>query len=128
MSTAEIRQKIEKLDRQIKALLDKKDVTQMLSSKEIPIILRKGSTWQYNESLEKRIGVFDTAKFDEHMFAVKVPSVKLRFDWVKLQLATFEVKVNSKALSRSGYSASYLEKVVHSMKAAGVRAIINVSG
>ena len=72
--------------------------------------------------------MFDTAKFDEHTFAVKIPAVKIRFDWTRLQPATFEVVIKSKALEGSGYSVPYLENVVNSMKAAGVKAIINVSG
>lgn len=111
-----------------KALLDEEDVSTRISPQEIPRLLRRGSTWRYSESLEKLVGVFDTAKFDEHMFAVKVPSVRVRFDWIRLQPATFEVRVKSKAFRGSGYSVPYLEKVVNSMKAAGVNAIINVSG
>ena len=111
-----------------KALIDEEDVSQRIVPQKIPQLLRRGSTWRYSESLEKLVGVFDTAKFDEHMFAVKVPAVKIRFDWIRLQPATFEVRIKSKALRGSGYSVPYLEKVVNSMKAAGVNAIINVSG
>lgn len=111
-----------------KALLDEEDVSESIVPQKIPQLLRKGSTWRYSESLEKLVGVFDTARFDEHMFAVKVPAVKIRFDWIRLQPATFEVRIKQKALSGSGYSLPYLEKVVNSMKAAGVNAIINVSG
>jgi len=111
-----------------KASLDEEDVSQRIVPQTIPRLLRRGSTWRYSESLEKLVGVFDTAKFDEHMFAVKVPAVKIRFDWIRLQPATFEVRVKSKAFRGSGYSVPYLEKVVNSMKAAGVNAIINVSG
>ncbi len=111
-----------------KASIDEEDVSKRIVPQKIPQLLRRGSTWRYSESLEKLVGVFDTAKFDEHMFAVKVPAVKIRFDWMRLQPATFEVRVKSKALRGSGYSVPYLEKVVNSMKAAGVNAIINVSG
>ena len=111
-----------------KASLDEEDVSKRIFPQTIPRLLRRGSTWRYSESLEKLVGVFDTAKFDEHMFAVKVPAVKVRFDWIRLQPATFEVRVKAKALRGSGYSVPYLEKVVNSMKAAGVNAIINVSG
>jgi hypothetical protein len=111
-----------------KALIDEKDISQKLAPQTVPRLLRKGSTWKYLESLEKLVGVFDAARFDEHTFAVKIPAVKIRFDWTRLQPATFEVRIKSKALEGSGYSVPYLENVVNSMKAAGVNAIINVSG
>jgi len=111
-----------------KASLDEEDISKKIVPQTIPRLLRRGSTWKYSESLEKLVGVFDTAIFDEHTFAVKVPSVRVRFDWTRLQPATFELRVKSKALHGSGYSVPYLEKVVNSMKAVGVNAIINVSG
>jgi hypothetical protein len=111
-----------------KALIDEKDLSQKVVPQTVPRLLRKGSTWKYSESLEKLVGLFDTAKFDEHTFAVKIPAVRIRFDWTRLQPATFEVRIKSKALEGSGYSVSYLENVVNSMKAAGVNAIINISG
>lgn len=108
------------------ALIDEIDISQKILPKEIPPILRRNSTWKYSESLEKSVGVFDTAKFDEHTFAVKVPSVRIRFDWTRLQPATFEIQIKSTALRGSGYSVPYLEKAVNSMKAAGVNSIIKV--
>jgi hypothetical protein len=111
-----------------KALIDDQDISQKVSPQTVPQLLRRGSTWKYSESLEKLVGLFDTAKFDEHTFAVKIPAVKIRFEWTRLQPATFEVRIKSKALEGSGYSVPYLENVVNSMKAAGVNAIINVSG
>lgn len=111
-----------------KASLDDKDVSQRVSPQKVPHLLRKSSTWKYTESLEKLIGVFDTAKFDEHTFAVKVPAVNIRFDWIRYQPATFEVQIKSKAVRSSASSKPYLEKVVNSMKAAGVNALIKISG
>ena len=111
-----------------KALIDEKDISQKIVPQTVPRLLRKVSTWKYSESFEKLVGVFDTANFDEHTFAVKVPAVRIRFDWTRLQPATFEVRIKSKALEGSGYSLPYLENLVNSMKAAGVNAIINVSG
>jgi len=111
-----------------KALIDDQDISQKISPQTVPRLLRRGSTWKYTESLERLVGVFDTAKFDEHTFAVKIPAVKIHFDWTRLRPATFEVRIKSKALESSGYSVPYLENVVKSMKAAGVNAIINVSG
>jgi len=111
-----------------RAFIDAEDVSEKFSSQRIPSLLRRGSTWKYSESLERLVGVFDTAKFDEHTFAVRVPSLRIRFDWTRLQPATFEVQVKSKALRGSGFSKSYLERMVNIMKAAGVTATIKVSG
>jgi len=111
-----------------KALLDETEVTESMSSQKIPTLLRAGSTWKYSEVLLERIGVFDSGKFDEHTFAVGVPTVKIRFEWTRRQPATFLVQVRSKALRESGVTESYLEKAIDSMKAAGVNAIIKVRG
>jgi hypothetical protein len=111
-----------------KALLDETEVTESMSSQKIPTLLRAGSTWKYSEALLERIGVFDSGKFDEHTFAVGVPTVKIRFEWTRRQPATFLVQVQSKALRESGVTEPYLEKAISSMKAAGVNAIIKVRG
>jgi hypothetical protein len=108
------------------ALIDQQDVTENLSSKEIPELPRKLSTWKYSEALLERIGVFDSAVFDEHTFAVGVPTVRVRFEWTKRRPATFVVQIKERALRDSGISESYLEEAVKSMKAAGVNAIIKV--
>jgi hypothetical protein len=111
-----------------KAFIDEQDVTENISTQKPLLLLRKGSTWKYSEALLELIGVFDTAKFDEHTFAVGVPTVKIRFEWTRRQPATFLVQIRSKALRESGLTESYLEKAVNSMKAAGVNAIIKVRG
>jgi hypothetical protein len=108
------------------ALLGEQDVTERLSSKEIPQLPRKLSMWKYSEALLERIGVFDEAIFDEHTFAVGVPTVKVRFEWTKRPPATFMLQIRERALRDSGISESHLEKAVKSMKAAGVNAIIKV--
>lgn len=111
-----------------KAFIDEQDVTENISTQKPLLLLRKGSTWKYSEALLELIGVFDAAKFDEHTFAVGVPTVKIRFEWTRRQPATFLVQIRSKALRESGLTESYLEKAVNSMKAAGVNAIIKVRG
>jgi hypothetical protein len=109
-----------------KASIDGRDVTANISSQKTPRLLRKGSTWKYSEALLERIGVFDTAKFDEHTFAVGVPTVRIRFEWIKSEPATFIVQIKSKALRESGLTESFVEMAVNSMKASGVNAIIKV--
>jgi hypothetical protein len=112
------------------ASLDGKDATQNLSMPKprssFPRLLRRGSTWRYGEALRMLVGVFDEARFDEHTFALGVPFVRVRFDWTRLQPATFEVQIDSEALDRSGLTESYIESFVESMKAAGIRAFIRV--
>lgn len=113
---------------QNKAQLDEKDVSAAISPSKAPDLLRKASTWKYSETLERLIAVFDTAKFDEHTFALRVPAVNVRFDWIKFQPATFEVHIKSKVLRDSGLSTPYLENLINTMKAVGVNALIKVSG
>jgi hypothetical protein len=111
-----------------KAYINGKDVSKQILPRKIPALwlLRKGSEWGYTETFGPLVGLFDEAKFNEHIFLAKVPSVTIRFDWTRLQPATFEVHIKSKALR--GSSRYYLESVINSMKAAGVNAVIKVSG
>jgi len=109
-----------------KALLGEEDVTKKVTPKEPLQLLRKESIWRYSEPLSEMIGVFDTGKFDEHTFMIGIPTVKVRFDWVRSQPSTFLIKIKSSVLLKSGLTQSYLERTVNSMKAAGVNAIIKV--
>lgn len=111
-----------------KAFIDEKEVTGDVSPLKPPRLLRKGSTWKYSEAILERIAVFDTAKFDEHTFAVEVPMVRIRFEWVRSQPATFLVRIKSKALRDSGLTFPYVQNAVNSMKASGVNAIVEVFG
>jgi hypothetical protein len=109
-----------------KASLGTEDVTENVSSLELPRILRRGSAWKYSEALSERIATFDVGKFDEHIFAIGVPTVRVRFEWTRYQPATFMVQIRSNALAKSGFTKAYLERTVNSMKAAGVNAIVRV--
>jgi hypothetical protein len=73
------------------------------------------------------IGVFDTGKFDENTFAVGIPTVKIRFEWVKRQPSTILIKIKSNALLKTGLTELYLERTINSIRAAGVNAIIKVT-
>ena len=108
------------------ALLGEKNVTGDVSPHGVPNLLRKGSVWKYSEALLEKIGVFDTAIFDEHTFAVGVPTVRLHFEWTRRQPATFMIKIKSETLLKNGITESNLQKTVDSLKAAGVNAIIKV--
>lgn len=111
---------------QAKALLDNTDVTERVKINWPLRLLRKGSVWKYSEALLERIGVFDTAKFDDHTFAVNVPTVSVRFEWKRRQPATFMMRIKAEALARSGMTESYLEKVLKSRKAVGINVIVKV--
>lgn len=108
-----------------KAYLDDVDMTGKLSTDTVPRLLRGGATWRYEELLEKEIGVFDVARFDESMFPVGIATVRIGFKWVAYQPATFEIRIPKDAVSRRG-GISLAQEVVDSIKATGVRAIIKV--
>ena len=112
--------------KQSRALLGEKDVTGDMILPEAPLLLRKGSTWKYSESLSERIGVFDSGKFDEHTFAVGVPTVRVRFEWTKQVPATFVVQVKKNALMASGLNESTLKKAANAFRAAGISVIVKV--
>jgi hypothetical protein len=88
--------------------------------------VRKRSSWRYTEALLEQIATFDEARFDEKIFSVGVPTIKLRFEWTRRAPATFIIQVKRKALVKSGVSELYLEKAVNAMKAYGVNSIIKV--
>jgi hypothetical protein len=108
-----------------RAFLNDSEVTEKLSTNITPKLLRKGSMWKYTEPLEEDIGVFDTAHFDLSVFAVGIPTVKIGFEWIAYQPATFELRIPKDAVPQ-GDGISRLQEVVDSIKAAGVQAIIKV--
>jgi len=108
-----------------KAHLNDEDVTEKLSITTVPQLLRKGSTWSYTEIIEEEIGVFNVAQFDHSIFAFGIPTVKILLQWTAYQPATFEIKIPKNTLYR-GNDISLVEAVIDSIKAVGVRAIINV--
>ncbi len=110
-----------------RALLGGRDVTENISPKEVPQLPRKRSLWKYSEALLEHIATFDEARFDEHIFAVGIPTVLVRFDWTRQQPATFMVQIKRRAFFDSGISEFYLEKTVNSIKASGVKATIKVT-
>lgn len=109
-----------------KAYVGEKDVSEKVSPMKLPLLLRKDSGWQYREAILEHIAVFDTAKFDEHTFAVDVPAVTIRFDWSRNKPAAILVKIEGEALRGSGVTQSDVKTVVDSIKASGVEASIEV--
>jgi len=108
-----------------KAFLNDSDVTEKLSTNTAPTLSRRGSTWKYTEPLEENIGVFDGAQFDQSVFAVGIPTVRIEFEWIANQPATFEIRVPQDVISAEG-DIALVQDVVNSIKAAGVQAMIKV--
>ncbi len=93
-----------------------------------PILPRKRSRWRYREELLPAIGVFDSGVFDESVFALKVPVVAIRFEWVRRVPAFFEVVFEERLLRESGRTVEDVRRVVSSIKACGVGFNIKVMG
>jgi len=108
------------------AVLGGKDMTDKLSRKTIPVIPRKKTELRYMESLESKIGIFDSARFDKHVFAVDISTVSIIFDWRAYQPATFEVHIPREIMQERGVSEENIRDVVNSVKATGVNAIIKL--
>ncbi|MFC1803895.1 hypothetical protein ACFL0D_08035 [Thermoproteota archaeon] len=108
-----------------KGMLDKKSVKGKLSTTKVPKLLRKQHKWKYEEPISEEIGVFDAAIFDESKFAIDVPTVKLSYNWVSYPPATFEIRIPQEAIAGKN-DLSLVEDAVNTIKANGVRAIINI--
>jgi len=111
-----------------KFLLNGEDVSERVSPKVLPKIHRRVSSWKYVELIREKIGVFDSTTFDESIFAVNVPKAKISMKWVRYQPATFSVKLNRDSLNRSKVPKEYVEEVLNSIKAAGVKVIVEEVG
>ncbi|MDI9609013.1 MAG: hypothetical protein QFX34_01880 [Candidatus Verstraetearchaeota archaeon] len=109
-----------------KAELNGEDVTDKIEVKGFPKLLREGSIWKYSESLSGLLGVFDSAKFDEHTFTKGIPYLTIRFEWEGHAPASFEVRIKSGALKRSGLEVADVERFVSRMRAAGVASRVRV--
>lgn len=109
-----------------KATLDKTTVTKKFKETEITLT-RRDSTWQYTEALSEKIGLFDTAAFDTSIFAVGIPEVSILYQWTANRPASFEVQIPKGVLERSGVEQERVEKLIKSVKAAGVTATIKIT-
>ncbi len=111
---------------QNKVLLNEKNVAEKVKMHGPLRLLRRGSVWKYSESLLEKIGMFDTGKFDDQIFAVDIPTVRVRFEWKRREPAAFLVKIKAEALFRSGLVESDVEKMLNSRKAVGIKGIVKV--
>jgi hypothetical protein len=89
-------------------------------------ILRKGSTWVFEEEVSPNIGRFDQGAFDERVFDMFVPAMRLDIEWTARLLASFELKVSANAVQAAGISKDDLEELVNAIKAIGVKAFVTV--
>jgi hypothetical protein len=107
------------------ASLNGEDRTDMLSTRKVPSLPRRRSRWQFKEYLGANQGVFDESQFDRSVFVVDVTS-SVTFVWVACQPAAFEVRIPRDSLEKAGISAEYLQDMVNSAKACGVRGEVKV--
>ena len=111
-----------------KAELNGKDVSSKVSSTThltSITIPRKGANWRFEELASQKSGRFDHSIFDRDEFARDVPVAHLTFQWTARLLAAFDLKVPTSALERNGMSEEDLAELVNTVKAAGVKAMIN---
>jgi hypothetical protein len=107
------------------ALLNGSDETQKLSDNKPFSLPRRKTKWQYTESIGSNIAVFDKAYFDKSVFAVDITS-SITFEWTAYQPAFFEVLIPKALLERSGARPEYVQRLVDSVKACGVKGEVKV--
>ena len=87
---------------------------------------RKKSTWIFKENTTPKLGRFDEAHFDEYFYEVYVPKCSLNIEWKAEFLSSFELQIESESFERSGVSIENFSELVNSIKAAGVKAFIEI--
>jgi hypothetical protein len=108
-----------------RAILNGADRTSALSS-TAPLTLPRGRTrWKYTEAVGSNLGVFDLAQFDKSVFAVEI-ATKVTFEWSAYLPATFEVHIPSASLERVGARPEYVQGLLDSLKASGVKGTVKV--
>jgi hypothetical protein len=108
-----------------RATLNGVDWTGMLSS-TAPIKLPRGKTrWKYSEAIGSNLGAFDMAYFDKSVFAVEIATT-VTFEWTAYLPAAFEVLIQSDLLKRVGARTEYVQGLLDSLKASGVKGTVKV--
>ena len=87
---------------------------------------RKKSTWIFKENTTPKLGRFDEAIFDEYFYEVYVPKCSLIIEWKSKLLSSFELQIESGSFERSGVSIENFSDLINSIKAAGVKAFIEI--
>lgn len=106
-----------------KALLNGMTVTEKMSGSVSPLLPRGRSTWQYSEKIGANQGIFDKTTFDEAVYAIDIRTV-IKFSWTGYQPASFEVRIPTDMLAKSGMSKEELQENINAVKASGVEAWI----
>ncbi len=107
------------------AKLNGKDATARLSTTTVPTLVRRKSKWQYKEYVGGNLGIFDNMQFDNSVFAINIIS-EATFEWTARQPASFILELPNELLTRSGITVEYIQHLVNLVKAAGVKAEVNV--
>jgi len=108
-----------------RAVLNFEDQTDKLSTTTIPKLPRGKSKWQYTELIGANLGAFDMAQFDNSFFVTDIVS-NVTFEWTANQPATFELHIPGEILMKAGVTANYMQEIVNSVKACGVKAEVKV--
>jgi hypothetical protein len=97
-----------------------------LAASDLPKIPRKPSKWIFKERLTDTLGRFDQSKFDENVFFKPVPPTTLKLRWTARLLASFEIKIPTRALDKSNLTKQEVETLVNAIKAAGIRTFVTI--
>jgi len=108
-----------------RAMLNGEDQTDKLSTTTIPKLPRRKSKWQYAELIGANLGAFDKAQFDNSFFVTDIVST-VTFEWTANQPATFELHIPNEILMKAGVTANYMQEIVNSVKACGIKAEVKV--
>jgi hypothetical protein len=87
---------------------------------------RKKSIWVFRENTTPKLGRFDEAHFDEYFYEVYVPKCSLNIEWKAKLLSSFELQIESESFERSGVPIENFSDLINSIKAAGVKAYIEI--
>jgi hypothetical protein len=108
-----------------RATINGNDQTHRLSTTNIPKLPRKKSKWRYTEYIGSNMGVFDSTQFDIAVFAVDIVS-NVTFEWTANQPATFQLHIPKELLVKVGITERYVQDIIDSVKACGVKAEVKV--
>lgn len=107
------------------AILNDHDETVRLSTLSIPSLPRKITKWQFIEYAGANQGRFDSTNFDEAVFVIKIIS-SVTFEWSAKQPAAFDVILPKDLIMKAGVTAEFMQEIVNSVKACGVKAEVRV--
>ena len=109
-----------------KGEIDGIDITDKVTGKSQPTILRKGSDWQYGEFLQGKIGVFDSGQFDESFFATPLPKVRIRLEWTARKASAIEIRIPRATLDKTGLGKEEIVGALNAIKASGIEMLVRI--